>query len=326
MEGGYPLNIAYFQHPHEFKTNSASFFRGWFPQPKHNLNRIDRNEPVADFDEFDLVICFQADEVAHQLQHLDKPILIVPMLDESLTRNGDYFRGLGNVKFLSFSKNLHNFLLLNGLNSIHFQHWLKPEFQTPTQNSSKRAFFWERTPEHLSINDVINILGADFKIHYRRHLDPHHMSLEVDYAKHPNINQISSNWLSHHEYLELIRRSTVCFSPRKWEGIGVSTLEALSMGIPIIGRDFPTLNEYVINGVNGLFVSKESKIDSNFDFEALTDSTRRYVDDMYHKWKIKLPNVIAEIEDLKSYKCQKKSPLIPSKVTLREYVHFANGT
>lgn len=317
------MKIAFIQHPHEFKTNSATFFRNWFVEGKNSILRIDRENPISDMNEFDLVICFQADETARQMKHLKKPVLVVPMLDESLPKNGKYFRDLGDVKFLSFSKNLHNFLRLNGLNSVYFQHWLKPE--TPTENPSKSAFFWERTPEHLSINDVINILGPDFRIDYRRHLDPYHIGLEVEYEKYPSVNQISSNWLSHGEYLKLVRTSTIYISPRKWEGIGISTLEALSMGIPVVGRDFPTLNEYILDGVNGLFVTRESQIDSNFDFEALRDSTRRYAQDMYHKWKEEIPNVIDEIEDLKSYKYQKMTPLLPSRITLREFIYLANG-
>jgi hypothetical protein len=109
---------------------------------------------------YDLIVCFQADNVLAALSKLNIPILAVCMLDESLHQNGYFYRNLRNVRFLSFSLTFHNFLTLNGCNSNYLQYW--PELGINLLKDYENVYFWERTPEHLSVDDVLNSLGNNF--------------------------------------------------------------------------------------------------------------------------------------------------------------------
>lgn len=317
------MNIAFIQHPHEFKTNSAGFFRDWLTARGHEVSRIDRGRLNVTFEKFDLIVLFQADDYLENLKHNYQPKLIVPMLDEVLFKNGKFYRGIPNAKFLSFSKNLHDFLRLNGVPSIYYQYWMEPDFST--EANSDAAFFWERTPHHLSISNVMEVLGPESKIIYRRHFDPNNIGLEIDYKRHPNVSRIKSDWMSHEDFNALIKSSKYYICPRKWEGIGMTTLEALAKGVPVLGLNYPTLSEYLIPGVNGLFISKSARMDQNFDYEDLRRTTREYAVYAYLKSRNELPNLIDKLLDLKTYGDGKLFSLIPSSLTLRQYIYLANG-
>jgi glycosyltransferase involved in cell wall biosynthesis len=62
---------------------------------------------------------------------------------------------------------------------------------------------------------------------------------------------------------ELRRRyaaADVYLSPARLESFGIAALEARTVGLPVIGRSGSGVNEFVIDGVNGLVVSSDSKM------------------------------------------------------------------
>lgn len=50
---------------------------------------------------------------------------------------------------------------------------------------------------------------------------------------------------------QYIQKSALYFAPRKYEGIGMSFLEAMASGRCVIAPDYPTMNEYIKNGETG---------------------------------------------------------------------------
>lgn len=75
--------------------------------------------------------------------------------------------------------------------------------------------------------------------------------------------------------------------PTRLEGIGLTIAEALSCGLPVITTNAPPMNEFVINGVNGLLVDVEKTQvrgdgyywPENYCLQSsLTDSMQYYVD------------------------------------------------
>ncbi len=45
-----------------------------------------------------------------------------------------------------------------------------------------------------------------------------------------------------------------CFSPARWEGLGLHLYEAIAFGQPIVCNDDAPMNELVVDGVNGILV------------------------------------------------------------------------
>lgn len=57
------------------------------------------------------------------------------------------------------------------------------------------------------------------------------------------------------QHLSFVAGCDVCFSPTRWEGLGLPLYEAIAFGQPAITNDNAPMNEAVIDGVNGYLVS-----------------------------------------------------------------------
>ncbi|MCD6515414.1 MAG: glycosyltransferase family 4 protein [Candidatus Odinarchaeota archaeon] len=58
--------------------------------------------------------------------------------------------------------------------------------------------------------------------------------------------------------LELLSRAEAMIHLGYPEGFGISIIESLASGVPVIAYDIPPLNEHIINGVNGVLIRKNS--------------------------------------------------------------------
>lgn len=63
--------------------------------------------------------------------------------------------------------------------------------------------------------------------------------------------------VSRESLISMYQGSDVAVLPSKWEGIGLTLLEALACGLPVITVDAPPMNEFVKNGYNGFCIKGE---------------------------------------------------------------------
>lgn len=317
------------QHPHAFKTGSAEPFRLLAEEySKKEIIPISREEFAFDsISSNDFVILFQADfHIPHSVKFPGN-VLIAPMFDECLDRNGKFFRQAGDRVFISFSKILHNFLFLNGCRSYLFKYWPeKPISTAPVSNGSKlKIFFWERTPIHVSWKDVKTwFSGYDHVVLLRQHWDPNHEGIRV-FGEMDSIIPLQNSWHSREKYLELVSSADVFIAPRRWEGIGISSLEALGLGVPVVGLDTPTQNEYIKNGRNGYLVHKRNQVLPPLNFEKMSIQAARDAELGREKYldsaRNKLPVAFRELD-------QRIIPgrgLIPEGMTLRYFASLYGG-
>ena len=319
------MRIAYVEHPHHQKTNSSEFFRREVEGLGYTLVRIVRDAfSLKIAREFDRLILFQADNCIPIAVAADKLSLVIPMLDESLTRNSGYFRVGKKIQFLSFSPNLHKFLELSGARSYFVQYW--PEPKTNSFKQDFDVFFWERTPVHVSIQDVLRWfknMNPTYTI--RKHLDPGQISLDPSYLfLNDSIKILDNNWLKHDQYLAILERASVFVAPRRWEGIGLSSLEAMSRGIPVVGLASPTLNEYIENGVTGVLIKDKFSSLPDIDFNILSENLVKVLPFKHELYK---KQITAALSDFflseKSSSLQKPAhAVIPNSMTLRQYLYL----
>ncbi len=321
------MRIAYVEHPHHQKTNSTEFFRKEVESLGHELVRIVRDSfDLETAKEFDRLILFQADDCIPIAVASDKLSLVIPMLDESLMRNSGFFRVSGKLQFLSFSPNLNEFLNLSGARTHFVQYW--PEPKAKVRKDEFSVFFWERTPVHVSVQDVLRWfknMNPSFTI--RRHLDPGQISLDPIYSQlNGRIEILKNDWLTHDQYLEVLDKASVFVAPRRWEGIGLSSLEAISRGIPVVGLASPTLSEYIENGVTGILIKDKFKPIPEVDFKNLSENLSKVLPQKHALYKEQIALALSDFFDsnLSGLSPKPTQAVIPNSMTLRQFLYLRN--
>ena len=106
---------------------------------------------------------------------------------------------------------------------------------------------------------------------------------------------------SQDKYLELLKKSNIYIAPRKIEGIGISFLEAMAMGMVVIAYNNGTMNEYIKHDYNGyLFNSKEYHIDFE-NIETVVNNSKTMAQNGWIKWE-KDKNLISDFIINNNYK------------------------
>jgi glycosyltransferase involved in cell wall biosynthesis len=74
--------------------------------------------------------------------------------------------------------------------------------------------------------------------------------LEDEFADLPvSVSKWSDTSVGYHQLLE---RCDIFIAPREYEGIGMAVLEAMSLGKVVAAPNNPTMNEYIVDGRNGI--------------------------------------------------------------------------
>jgi glycosyltransferase involved in cell wall biosynthesis len=321
------MRIGYVEHPHHQKSNSTNFFINEFINRGLELTRIKRDDfSLREAKTFDFLILFQADECIAIASESGVKTLVIPMLDESLHRKSLHFRYSEKVTYLSFSKVLHDFLRFSGCNSNYIQYWPKTEPVRTVGDRRPTVFFWERTPEHVREYDVLNwFRNYDYNLLFRKHRDPGHLEgIAQNYSITDRVTHLSSEWLEQADYYEILSNIDIFVAPRRWEGIGVSMLEALVRGIPVIGLNSPTLNEYVITGMNGVLVGEKYKPLDEYDFREMSKKTIERSVQGNKDYEAKIQPFLNDFLESKNNFYQRYAS-IPKSLTLRHYIFLMQG-
>ena len=169
---------------------------------------------------------------------LGKPNVFVPMYDNEW---GSYWQwkriawsGMGVV---SFSKKVSDHARKCGVKSLlNVQYFLDPTKFPQRQGERKRVFLWER--------GTIDRKTAEI-------LFPPCEGYVFDIKK-------ADEFLERDAYLDRIARCDIVIAPRRKEGIGMVFLEAMAMGKVVAVHDDATMNEYIIDGKNGVLFDADN--------------------------------------------------------------------
>jgi Glycosyl transferase family 2/Glycosyl transferases group 1 len=303
------MKIAFIDHSYHKKTLSTTFLtkllfpdadvdtwwdQSWAGEQSQYLDDIESRD-------YDLVIVCQMELVARELalrarRDRSLRVLFVPMWDSCRGLGEDYWRDLDAVKILSFSRALHERLRVYGLISCYTQYFPDPSSLSPiTDYSCRRGFFWPRVGA-VAWPHIRTLVGdASFSsFHLHMSLDPG-AEHEPQSAPLPEevtaLNLTTSTWFeSADAYRAVLANANVFFAPRLSEGIGMSILEAMAMGICVVANNMPTMNEYIVSGVNGMLadLSNPSPVDLS-RFDALGRRARDSVIAGYERWQNQMP-------------------------------------
>ena len=249
-----------------------------------------------------------------------KKAVLVPMYDYIVTRSYDPWPEYQSFKIVSFSKTSHEELIRRGFNSFYIQYYPKPEDNNETGDIHS-AFLWQRMSE-INLHIVCKLVGnMDVNhIHIHKAMDPEQRDDSNIFANDLRIT--SSEWFEKPEDMKgIMKESGLYFAPRRYEGIGMSFLEAMAMGRCVVAPDFPTMNEYIENGVNGILYDLDYPQPLQIDeqqIRTIQKNARKSVDEGYKKWLKKKEELLKWISEEETF-----TPRV-SVITVVKDVYRAN--
>lgn len=287
--------LLYIGHAYHNKTKSTAFLKEMFARD-YDIETFDFDPYQDDMEshfktlegkKFDVVVIFQ---IMSSLDNLKKYIsfdycAFFPMYDGALPRDNPFWYQYRDVNIINFSRTLHNELKALGFSSYYFQFFPRP-INITNIGDEKSVFFWQRINQ-ININTVGKLIDLKYLNHIHMHhaIDPGHNFVEpptyiADKTTH-------STWFDTREDMQKqMQKSAIYIAPRYLEGIGMSFLEAMAMGRCVIAPNYPTMNEYITNGVNGILYDLNNPLP--IDLSAVRDiqeRTKKYIETGYENWE-----------------------------------------
>ncbi len=268
----------------------------------------------------DIVIFWQVIMKPEKIRKIKaRNIIWIPMEDGYSRRKIDWlqYKSL-EIKIICFSKTT-----LKRVRDFNFEA-IYTQYFPPIRVKNKKSFlhlnlyFWQRD-KGITWETVRKIIDRQevSKFLFRNILDPFipllpsHLPSEEDIKKYNII--FSNKWLKKEEMEEMISEYNVFLAPRPTEGIGLSFLDAMALGLVVIAPNNPTYNEYIKDGINGYLYNLKNPSPIDFsNIKEIGDNNLKILNSGRQKWiesKERIFNFI-EKKPIKSVIPFKESALI----------------
>lgn len=212
-------------------------------------------------------------------------IIYFPMYDQSGRLELNYWNDYRDLKIINFSNTLGQKLKRWGFESMYIQYF--PDMQDFIPGKKDEVFFWQRLTA-VAISTIIRLLDKEkVKIHIHKAIDPGQEFIAPKKEDENKFQITYSDWFDTREEMwDVIKQKGVYIAPREYEGIGMSFLEAMSMGKAVIAVNNPTMNEYIEHGKTGyLYDLKNPKEIDLSNIEEVQKNTYKYMQEGYQQWE-----------------------------------------
>lgn len=251
--------VLYFGLPFHTKTKSNVFLLDLLRQ-RYDVTECYYKDGLIEKDmaasvksvKYDYLVCWQVMPESSFLEQFEyKKGILFPMYDNVVGMPEERWSAFYNFTIINFCRSLHEALSGKGYCSKYIQYF--PEASPVSDwGNANSLFFWQRTSK-IHGNLLLSVCSRmDLqKMHIHKALDPGHyfMGIREEYM----LDITFSEWFDRKEELaRCIMESAYYAAPRMYEGIGMGFLEAMAMGRCVIAPDYPTMNEYIVNGETGL--------------------------------------------------------------------------
>ena len=248
-----------------------------------------------DYNSFDKIVVWQVLQPAIKLASLcpDK-LIYVPMADSMWEDGSLNVDALKNVRVLCFSSKQYYDLQKQGFKRLLCVRYAPaPRWDMMPNYNSLRPFFWQRRKEP-SWMQVVNMLSGlpyeSLTLEWKTDGDPLVPPTEYDKSNY-RIEMVP--WQEERYKADaILRKCNLYFAPRIEEGIGMSFLDAMAMGLVVIAPDSFTMNEYITNGYDGILYQKSQlgrRLDncpkSNSLLACIGDNAIHKIDVIHRHWE-----------------------------------------
>lgn len=225
----------------------------------------------------------------HLLRLRCKSLVWVPMWDGFKPvdlRKRLAYRHYG-MRVLCFCRRIYDYIRTIRLDALYAQYFPAPVRvrRAPRSEPPYTIFLWQRDPA-LGPEQVVQVLGKE---------NIAKVMLKTDAPAAESAACAVENivgWLPEDDYLRLLEEADFCFAPRFQEGIGFSFLEPMAHGIPVIGHDDATMNEYIRDGETSLLFDRSFRLRSGLvSPAALHANLTADFDKGYENWRASIPGI-----------------------------------
>jgi len=295
--------ICVIDHSFHKKTKSFEFIQDFLKQNYELDNFWDESwnggqqVPIEIINQYKTVVFFQRIPAIPFLKNIKGNIIWIPMYD-GLPEGTTFWYDLSSIpiKLICFSNKVYKKAQRFCITSILVKYFRNPKDYVQVDNyQSRRVFFWFR---EKSINlDTMEILFSNEKIDAMNVLvspdsENEIMAIKDEYIKKFNIS-IYKGFLSPEKYLSLISRNNIFIAPRLMEGMGMSFLEAMASGHCVIANNDATMNEYIIDNINGiLFDARKPRPIELSNFQILGENAFHDSENGWILWNKSIPEIL----------------------------------
>lgn len=252
---------------------------------------------------FDAVVVWQVETAALRLARSRHPnVTFFPMYDGCYAKPDSFWRSLAGIKIVCFSVALHEKLQRLGLRTRFVRHYPDPDsVERVSAGPELAGFLWQRRQE-VTWATVRPLLGEAAFRRFTLHAAVDPGSGDFVAPSEEDIRRYAirtTTWFpTRGQAAADLARHNVYFAPRVREGIGLSFLEAMAMGFLVVAPDAPTMNEYIVSGVNGILYDPREPRPLDFSrFAEMGARARRCVELGRRKWCRSVPALLEFVRE-----------------------------
>lgn len=296
----------YIGHSYHKKTQSTEFLKELLEE-SYDVDYCSFDPYTGEYHEdtficakgYDYLICFQVMPVRIFLdqKYSYKKGVLFPMYDAAVELADEGWNEFKDFLIISFSKKLCLKLSGLGIECKYIQFFPQP-FPQYEKGEEDSVFFWQRR-ENINLDTLNCVLAGNEIKHIKLHIamDPEQVYTPCDNALKAEI--IETKWFGEKELLlKEMESCSLYMASRRYEGIGMSFLEAMAMGRCVIAPNEGTMDEYIQDGVNGYLYDWENK-QSIFlsNIPKLQERAYQTIVEGYQKWCQERKNIVKWIDE-----------------------------
>ena len=163
-----------------------------------------------------------------------------------------------------------------------------PELKADWSGGLRKVFFWPRKTD-LGWSVIRPLLEGHPWQGLHLHVTEHEAVLTAGLteAERAQFSITQTRWFAEKDdYVKALADCQVFLAPRRTEGIGMSFLEAMALGLAVVAPDGATMNEYIQHGVNGfLYDPAHPRVPDWSLAEACGKQARLSLQEIRTKWE-----------------------------------------
>lgn len=278
------MKILFIDHACHKKTKSADFFLDLL-RSKHEVivhyydHYYDCKLTKNQIDAADLIVFWEFLPGRFNIAIPDKPCLFVPMYDNEWGSDWQWKRIADcGMSVLSFCDKVTAHAKKCGVRHILTVHYaINPQkYATKIKLKSHRAIYWDR--------------GGFSEMQIKALFSENALAELV----------VQREFMAVEKYENFLSNFDVYIAPRAKEGIGMAFLEQLARGKCVVAHNDATMNEYIIDGENGLlrdFTKSNKRPISTNDIDKILQKNINYAENFYLRWLNEQNSILPFIEN-----------------------------